>query len=83
MNAADMNRYITEEMGLAEEQGENISIRFYLSNDDSIELWFDKDNDCYTWSNASYGYEDTYAVVQDICELLKNDSLKIIGVETI
>lgn len=83
MNAADMNRYITEEMGLAEEQGENISIRFYLSNDDSIELWFDKDNDCYTWSNASYGYEDTYAVVQDICEWLKNDSLKIIGVETI
>ena len=76
MNAADMNRYITEEMGLAEEQGENISIRFYLSNDDSIELWFDK-------GNASYGYEDTYAVVQDICEWLKNDSLKIIGVETI
>lgn len=83
MNVVDINKYIIEEMGLAEEQGDNVTIRLYLSNDDSIEIWFDKENDYYTWSNASYGYEDTLAIVNDICEWLKENSLEVTNMETI
>ena len=42
-------------------QEDKIAIRLDLSNGESVEIWFDEYNDCYTWSNASYGYEDTYA----------------------
>lgn len=83
MNVVDINEYIIEEMGSAEEQGDNVTIRLYLSNDDSIEIWFDEENDYYTWSNASYGYEDTYAVVSDIVKWLESNSLKVIDMETI
>ena len=82
MNAADINKYVVEEMEYAEEQ-EDITIRINLSNGESVEIWFDEYNDCYTWSNASYGYEDTYAVVQDICEWLEDNSLEIINMETV
>lgn len=83
MNVVDINKYIIEEMGLAETKGDNVTIRLYLSNDDSIEIWFDKENDYYAWSNASYGYEDTLAVVNDICEWLKENSLEVTDMETI
>ena len=83
MNVFDLNKYIIEEMGLAETKGDNVTIRLYLSNDDSIEIWFDKENDYYTWSNASYGYEDTFAIVNDICEWLKENSLEVTDMETI
>lgn len=52
MNAVEVNNYVIEEMGLAEEQDDDAVVRFYLSNDELIEIWFDKDNYCYTWSNA-------------------------------
>lgn len=80
MTEADINKYVVEEMGYAEDQ---ISIRLDLSNGESVEIWFDEYNDCYTWSNASYGYEDTYAVVQDIFEWLKDNLLEIINIETV
>lgn len=83
MTAADINKYVIDEMGTAEEQKDEITIRFYLSNDNSIEIWFDEDNNCYTWSNAAYGYEDTYAVVQDIFEWLQDNSLEVIDMETV
>lgn len=74
-----INKYVVEEMGCAED----ITIRINLSNGESVEIWFDEYNDCYTWSNASYGYEDTYAVVQDICEWLEDNSLEVINMETV
>ncbi len=83
MTAADINRYVVEEIGYAEEQEDEIAIRLYLSNGESVEIWFDKYNDCYTWSNASSGYEDTYAVVQDICEWLEDNLLEVINIETV
>ena len=83
MTAADINKYVIDEMGTAEEQKDEITIRLDLSNGESIEIWFDEYNDCYTWSNASYGYEDTYAVVQDICEWLQDNSLEVIDMETV
>lgn len=83
MTAADINRYVVEEIGYAEEQEDEIAIRLDLSNGESVEIWFDKYNDCYTWSNASYGYEDTYAVVQDICEWLEENLLEVINIETV
>ena len=45
-----INKYVVEEMGCAED----ITIRINLSNGESVEIWFDEYNDCYTWSNASY-----------------------------
>lgn len=83
MTEADINKYVVEEMGYAEEQEDKISIRLYLSNGESVEIWFDEYNDCYTWSNASYGYEDTYAVVQDIWEWLEDNLLEVINIETV
>lgn len=83
MTAADINRYVVEEIGYAEEQEDEIAIRLNLSNGESVEIWFDKYNDCYTWSNASFGYEDTYAVVQDICEWLEDNLLEVINIETV
>lgn len=83
MTAADINRYVVEEIGYAEEQEDEIAIRLDLSNGESVEIWFDKYNDCYTWSNASFGYEDTYAVVQDICEWLEDNLLEVINIETV
>lgn len=74
-----INKYVVEEMGCAED----ITIRIDLSNGESVEIWFDEYNDCYTWSNASYGYEDAYAVVQDICEWLEDNSLEVINMETV
>lgn len=41
------------------------------------------DNDCYTWSNASCGYEDTFTIVHDILKWLKDNSLEVIGLETL
>ena len=83
VTAADINKYVVEEMGYAEEQEDKIVIRLDLSNGESVEIWFDEYNDCYTWSNASYGYEDTYAVVQDIFEWLQDNSLEVINMETV
>ena len=80
---ADINKYVVEEMEYAEEQEDKIAIRLDLSNGESVEIWFDEYNDCYTWSNASYGYEDTYAVVQDICEWLEDNLLEVINIETV
>ena len=72
-----------EEIKNAEEYGENVTIRLYLSNDDNIEIWFDEENDCYTWSNASFGYEDTDSVVQDIIKWLDNECLNVMEIELI
>lgn len=83
MTEADINKYVVEEMGYAEEQEDKIAIRLDLSNGESVEIWFDEYDDCYTWSNASYGYEDTYAVVQDICEWLEDNLLEVINIETV
>lgn len=83
MDVEEINKYVIEEIGFAEEQGENVTIRLNLSNDSSIDIWFDEENDYYTWSNASYGYEDTYAVVSDIMEWLNDNSLTVTDMETI
>lgn len=83
MTVEEINKYIIEEMGLAEEQGDNVSIRLNLSDESSIEIWFDEENDYYTWSEASYGYEDTYAVVSDIMEWLDDNGVSVTDMETI
>ena len=70
-------------MGLAEEQGDNVTIRLNLSDESSIEIWFDEENDYYTWSEASYGYEDTYAIVSDIMEWLDDNGVSVTDMETI
>lgn len=83
MPVEEINKYIIEEMGLAEEQGDNVTIRLNLSDESSIEIWFDEENDYYTWSEASYGYEDTYAIVSDIMEWLDGNGLSVTDMETI
>lgn len=83
MDIGEINKYIIEEMGAAEEQKIDVAIRLYLSNNDSIEIWFDKEVDCYTWSNASYGYEDTYAVMSDILKWLDNNGISVVDIETV
>lgn len=83
MPVEEINKYIIEEMGLAEEQGDNVSIRLNLTDDSSVEIWFDEENDYYTWSNASFGYEDTYAVVHDIMKWLEDNNLSVTDMETI
>ena len=79
----EINKYIIDEIGLAEEQGDNITIRLNLSDESSIEIWFDEENDYYTWSEASCGYEDTYAVVSDIIEWLDDNGISVTDMETI
>lgn len=83
MTVEEINKYVIEEMGLAEEQGDNVSIRLNLSDDSSIEIWFNEENDYYTWSNASYGYEDTCAIVHDIMKWLDDNGLSVTDMETI
>ena len=83
MKVEQINKYIIEEMGLAEEQGDNVTIRLNLSDESSIEIWFDEENDYYTWSNASFGYEDTYAVVSDIMKWLDDNGVSVTDMETI
>ena len=83
MKVEEINKYIIEEMGLAEEQGDNVTIRLNLSDESSIEIWFDEENDYYTWSNASFGYEDTYAVVSDIMKWLDDNRVSVTDMETI
>ena len=83
MTVEEINKYIIEEMGLAEEQGDNVTIRLNLSNESSIEIWFDEENDYYTWSEASYGYEDTYAIVSDIMKWLDDNEVSVTDMETI
>lgn len=83
MSVEEINIFVTNEFADAEENGNNISIRLYLSNEDSVEIWFDKESDCYTWSNASYGYEDTYAVISDIWEWMEDNNLIVVNMEVI
>ena len=83
MTVEEINKYIIEEMGLAEEQGDNVTIRLNLSDESSIEIWFDEENDYYTWSEASCGYEDTYAIVSDIMEWLDDNGVSVTDMETI
>ena len=83
MKVEEINKYIIEEMGLAEEQGDNVTIRLSLSDESSIEIWFDEENDYYTWSNALFGYEDTYAVVSDIMKWLDDNEVSVTDMETI
>lgn len=83
MKVEEINKYIIDEIGLAEEQGDNITIRLNLSDESSIEIWFDEENDYYTWSEASYGYEDTYAIVSDIMEWLDDNGMSVTDMETI
>lgn len=79
----EINIFVTNEFADAEENGDDISIRVYLSNEDSIEIWFDKESDCYTWSNATYGYEDTNAVISDILEWMEDNNLFVTNMEVI
>ena len=83
MKVEKINKYIIEEMGLAEEQGDNVTIRLNLSDESSIEIWFDEENDYYTWSEASCGYEDTYAIVSDIMKWLDDNGVSVTDMETI
>lgn len=83
MTVEEINNYIIEEMGLAEEQGDNVAIRLNLSDESSIEIWFDEENDCYTWSEAMYGYEDTFAIVSDVMKWLEDKGLFVTDMETI
>ena len=83
MKVEEINKYIIDEIGLAEEQGDNVTIRLNLSDESSIEIWFDEENDYYTWSEASYGYEDTYAIVSDIMEWLDDNGVSVTDMETI
>ena len=83
MKVEEINKYIIEEMGLAEEQGDNITIRLNLSDESSIEIWFDEENDYYTWSEASCGYEDIYVIVSDIMEWLDDNGVSVTDMETI
>ena len=83
MKVEEINKYIIEEMMLAEEQGDNVTIRLNLSDESSIEIWFDEENDYYTWSEASFGYEDTYAVVSDIMKWLDDNGVSVTDMETI
>lgn len=83
MDIVEVNKYVIEEMGLAEENGDDIAVRLYLSNNDSIEIWFDKENNCYMWSDGSFGYEDIYAIMNDIFEWLHEESLSVINMETV
>lgn len=83
MKVEEINTYIIEEMGLAEEHGDNVTIRLNLSDESSIEIWFDEENDYYTWSEASCSYEDTYAVVSDIMEWLGDNGVSVTDMETI
>ena len=83
MKVEEINKYIINEIGLAEEQGDNVTIRLNLSDESSIEIWFDEENDYYTWSEASYGYEDTYAIVSDIMEWLDDNGVSVTDMETI
>lgn len=83
MTVEELNILVSEEMKCAEENEADISIRLYLSNSDSIEIWFDKQMDCYTCSNASYGYEYTFAVVADIWRWMEDNGLSIVNMEVI
>ena len=83
MKVEEINKYIIEEMVLAEEQGDNVTIRLNLSDESSIEIWFDEENDYYTWSEAYCGYEDTYAIVSDIMEWLDDNGVSVTDMETI
>lgn len=83
MTVEEINIFITKEMGYAEENGDDISIRLYLSNSETIEIWFEKESDCYTWSNTSYGYEDTFAIVSDIWNWMGDNGLSVVDVEVI
>lgn len=83
MSVEEINIFVTNEFSDAEENGDDISIRLYLSNEDSIEIWFDKESDCYTWSNASYEYEDTYAVISDIWKWMEDNNLFVTNMEVI
>ena len=83
MKVEEINKYIIEEMVLAEEQGDNVTIRLNLSDESSIEIWFDEENDYYTCSEASSGYEDTYAVVSDIMKWLDDNGVSVTDMETI
>lgn len=38
MNAVEVNKYVIEEMEVAEENGEDVTIRLYLSNEDTLEI---------------------------------------------
>lgn len=83
MSVEEINIFVTNEFSDAEENGDDISIRLYLSNEDSIEIWFDKESDCYTWSDASYGYEDIYAVISDIWKWMEDNNLFVTNMEVI
>lgn len=83
MTVEEINNFIIEEMGLAEEQGDNITIRLNLSDESSIEIWFDEENDYYTWSEAMYGYEDIFVIVNDVVEWLDDSGLSVTDIEVI
>lgn len=83
MNLIEINEYIIEEMGFAGENNGNVTIRLNLSDGECLELWFDEETECYSWTAASFEYEDVYSATHDIMEWLEDRSLNVIGMETI
>ena len=83
MNLIEINEYIIEEMGFAEKNNENVTIRLNLSDGECLELWFDEETECYSWTAASFEYEDVYSVTHDIMGWLEDRSFNVIGMETI
>lgn len=80
MNAEDLNRFIIETMGLAQENGYICVVYVYTSHecDQPIEIWFDNDNDCYKHTISTDEYEDVYALTQSILEELARTDATII-----
>lgn len=83
MNAAEIEKLITEEMAFFEEDGCNTTIRFFLSNGESVDVWYFEELDCYVWSHSKEGFEDYASLTADIVRWLEENGVSVVRAESV
>lgn len=83
MSREEILKIITEEMAFFEEAGCNTTIRFYLSNGESADVWYFEEFDCYVWSHSKEGFEDYASLTDDIVRWLGENGLRVVRAESV
>ena len=76
MNEKDM-QYILDEF-----TNDDV-IRLYLSDETTVDIWYDYEQDSYIWSNTAYGYNDLEEAIDDLKEWLEENNVSVMSMETL
>lgn len=82
MKREDVNIEIIDDFEFAKENGlSEPTVALYLKDERKIEIWYDEENECYFYSDATYGYQDLEALQNDLWDTIGEIAIDAIELE--